>query len=102
MFHGKRYDNFLTFTVVTLSHLDDSCCKQLVIWLIEALCILEGKGLRDATICDVKVVDVGHLFIVLDVKDIYIMEGVAYDLALAAIILEKNVLLLNCFCLFEL
>ena len=49
-----------------------------------------------------KIVDVSHLFIVLDVEDVDIVERAAYNLTLAAIVLEEKILAFYCFSFFEL
>ena len=51
----------------------------------------------DAAVCDVEIVDVGYLLVILDVEDIYVVECVGNDLASAAIILEKEIFLLDGF-----
>ena len=102
MFHGERHDNFFTFTAVALPHFDNSCSQQLFLWLVEALGVFKCKGLSNATIRDVKVINVCYLFVVLYIEYIDVMEGVADHLALASIVVEEDVLLLQCFSLFEL
>ena len=102
MFHGERHDNFFTFTAVALPHFDNSCSQQLFLWFVEALGVFKCKGLSNATIRDVKVINVCYLFVVLYIEYIDVMEGVADHLALASIVVEKDVLLLQCFSLFEL
>ena len=101
MFHGERNDNLLTFTAVTVPHFKDSCKQKLLLGLLQTLYVLERKGPHDAAICHVQVVDVGHLLVVLNVEDVDVVERAADHLALALVVLQHDVFLLQLFCLFK-
>ncbi len=54
-----------------------------------------------ATVHNVQIVDIGGFFVVFYVENINIVQSVAYNLALASVVLQKDVFALYCLCLFK-
>ena len=91
----KRHHNFARGAAVAVAHFNDAQGKQFLVRFIEPLFVLKGKGLVNAAILYVQIVDESQFLVGFDVEHVDVVQHGRHHLAFGAEILDEFVALLH-------